>query len=40
MSFIKGEDDLKDLISDDNVFSLVNATFLKLHIVTFTRSAI
>lgn len=39
MSFIKGEDDMKDLISDDNVVSLVNATFHKFRVVTFTRSA-
>lgn len=31
---------MKDLISDDNVFSLVNATFHKFHIVSFSRSAV
>lgn len=40
MSFIKEEDDMKDLISDANVVSLVNATSHKFHIVTFTKTAI
>jgi len=40
VSFINGEDDTKDLIIDDSVVSLVNTTFHKFHVFTFTRSAI
>lgn len=40
MSFRKGDDHMKDLISDDKVVSLVSDYFNKFHIFTFTRSAI